>query len=90
MKRHHFAALFLVIFGGLFACLRFATGDTDGAIRTCIIFAILGVFLFFLGRLQPRLGSLGLNLIILIFLGISAYRDFMAGDIVKRQLYWVS
>ena len=81
MKRHHLAALFLLIFGGLFAYLRFDTGDTDGAIRTCIIFAILGVFLFFLGRLQPRIRSLGLNLIILIVLGVSAYRDFMAGDI---------
>ena len=34
MKRHHIAALFLLIFGGLFAYLRFYTGDTDGAIRT--------------------------------------------------------
>ena len=47
MKRHHIAALFLLIFGGLFAYLRFYTGDTDGAIRTAIIFAVLGVLLFF-------------------------------------------
>ena len=83
MKRHHLAALFLLICGGLFAYLRFDTGDTDGAIRTAIIFAILGVLLFFLGRLQPRLRSLGLNLILLIIVGISAYRDFMAGDMVS-------
>lgn len=83
MKRHHLAALFLLIFGGLFAYLRFDTGDTDGAIRTTIIFAILGVLLFFFGRLQPRLRSLGLNLILLTVVGVSAYRDFMAGDMVS-------
>lgn len=83
MKRHHLAALFLLIFGGLFAYLRFNTGDTDGAIRTAIIFAILGVLLFFFGRLQPWLRSLGLNLILLIVVGVSAYRDFMAGDMVS-------
>ena len=83
MKRHHLAALFLLICGGLFAYLRFDTGDTHGAIRTAIIFAILGVLLFFFGRLQPRLRSLGLNLILLIIVGISAYRDFMAGDMVS-------
>ena len=83
MKRHHLAALFLLIFGGLFAYLRFYTGDTDGAIRTAIIFAILGVLLFFFGRLQPRLRSLGLNLILLIVAGVSAYQDFMDGDMVS-------
>ena len=83
MKRHHIAALFLLIFGGLFAYLRFYTGDTDGAIRTAIIFAVLGVLLFFFGRLQPRLRSLGLNLILLIVVGVSAYRDFMDGDMVS-------
>ena len=86
MKRHHIAAAFLLIFGGLFAYLRFDTGDTDGAIRTTIIFAILGVLLFFYGRLQPRLRSIGLNLIILIVVGLSAYRDFMAGDMVSAIL----
>ena len=83
MKRHHLAALFLLVFGGLFAYLRFYTGDTDGAIRTAIIFAVLGVLLFFFGRLQPRLRSLGLNLILLIVMGVSAYRDFMDGDMVS-------
>lgn len=83
MKRHHIAAAFLLIFGGLFAYLRFDTGDTDGAIRTAIIFAILGVLLFFFGRLQPRLRSLGLNLILLIVAGVSAYQDFMDGDMVS-------
>ena len=81
MKRHHIVAAFLLICGGLFAYIRFENGDTNGAIRTGIIFTLLAIIMFFLGRLQPRLRSLGVNLVVLIFLGISAYRDFMAGDI---------
>ena len=83
MKRHHVVSVFALICGGLFAYIRFEDGDTTGAIRTGIIFALLAIVMFFLGRLQPRLRSLGVNLIVLIFLGISAYRDFMAGDIVS-------
>lgn len=81
MKRHHTAAVFLLILGGLFAYIRFNDGDTEGAIRTGIFFTIFGVFSFFSGRLQPRLRSLGVTVILLIVLGISAYRDFIAGDI---------
>ena len=81
MKRHHVVAAFLFICGGLFAYIRFEDGDTSGAIRTGIIFTLLAIIMFFLGRSQPRLRSLGVNLVVLIFLGISAYRDFMAGDI---------
>ena len=83
MKRHHIAAVFALICGGLFAYIRFENGDTNGAIRTGIIFALLAIIMFFLGRLQPRLRSLGVNLIVLIVLGVSAYRDFMAGDIAS-------
>ena len=83
MKRHHLAAVFCLIFGGLFAYLRFNTGDTNGAIRTGIIFTLLAIIMFFFGRLQPRPRSLGVNLIILIVVGISAYRDFMDGDMVS-------
>ena len=83
MKRHHIVAVFCLIFGGLFAYIRFEDGDTNGAIRTGIIFTLLGVFSFFSGRLQPRLRSLGVTLIVLIILGVSAYQDFMAGDIAS-------
>ena len=83
MKRHHIATGFLLIFGGLFTYIRLRDGDTEGAIRTGTIFALVGVIMFFLGRLRPRLRSLGVTLIVLIFLGISAYRDFMAEDIVS-------
>ena len=83
MKRHHVVSVFALICGGLFAYIRFEDGDTTGAIRTGIIFALLAIIMFFLGRLQPRLRSLGVNLIVLIVLGVSAYRDFMAGDIAS-------
>ena len=47
MKRHHIAAGFLLIFGGLFTYIRLRDGDTEGAIRTGIIFALVGVIMFF-------------------------------------------
>ena len=83
MKRHQIAAAFCLIFGGLFAYIRFDDGDTGGAIRTGIIFALLGVFASFSRRVQPRLRSLGLNLIVLTGLGLLTYRDAMNGDIVS-------
>ena len=71
MKRHHVVSVFALICGGLFAYIRFEDGDTTGAIRTGIIFALLAIIMFFLGRLQPRLRSLGVNLLIGIsWLGI--------------------
>ena len=83
MKRHHIVALFLLIFGGLFAYLRFNHGDTEAAIRTGILFGLVAVIMFFLGRLKPQARSLGVNLTVVVVLGIFAYRDFMAGDIVS-------
>ena len=82
MKRHHLATVFLIICGGLLAYIKFRHGDTDEAIRTGIIFILLGVIMFFLGRLQPRLRSLGVTLMFLTVLGISTYRDFIGGDTV--------
>ena len=82
MKRHHIVAVLLLIFGGLFAYLRFDDGDTNGAIRTGIIFVLLAVTMFFLAKLRPRLRTLGVTLILLIIMGRSAYQDFMAGDMV--------
>ena len=43
MKRHHIVAAFLLICGGLFAYIRFENGDTNGAIRTGIIFTLLAI-----------------------------------------------
>ena len=80
MKRHHIVAVFLLIYGGLFVYLTLDNGEIERAIRMGIFFTLLGVFSFFSGRLQPRLRSLGVTLIILIILGVSAYHDFMAGD----------
>lgn len=80
MKRRHFAVVFLLVFGALFAYLRYDAGDTDGAIRTGIIFAMLAVTMFLLTKLQPRLRSLIVNAIALIIMGRSIYQDFTVGD----------
>ena len=81
MKRHHIVATFSFISGGLFAYITLDDGDTARAIRMGIFFTILGVFSFFSGRLQPRFRSIVVTVILLIALGISAYWDFIAGDI---------
>ena len=80
MKRHHIAAAFLLIFGGLFAYLRFDTGDTDGAIRTGAIFILASAAMFVLVRLQPRVRSLIVNAVVLIIMGRFIYQDFMVGN----------
>ena len=80
MKRQHFVALFLLIVGGAFAYLKFDDGDTEGAIQTGAIFILAGATMLLLPRLQPRIRSLIVNVIALIFLGLLAYQDFMAGD----------
>ena len=83
MKRHHVVAVFLLIYGGLFVYLRLDDGETERAIRMGIFFTLLGIFAFFFGKLEPRLRSLGVTLILLIVLGVSTYGDFIAGDIVS-------
>ena len=80
MKRHHLAALFLLIFGGIFVYLRYDDGDINGAIRTGAIFVLASVAMFLLARFQPRPRRLIVNVIAFILLGLFAYRDFMAGD----------
>ena len=80
MKRHHFAAVFLLVFGGLSTYLRYDDGDTTGAIRTAIIFALLAVTMYVLGRLQTRLRSVIVNAIVLIIMGRFIYGDVTAGD----------
>ena len=82
MKRHHVAALLLLIFGGAFAYLRYDDGDINGAIRTGVIFVLASVTMLLLARFQPRLRRLIVNVIAFILLGLFAYRDFMAGDTV--------
>ena len=80
MKRHHLAALFLVIFGGAFAYLKYDDGDINGAIRAGAIFILAGAAMFLLARLQPRLRSLIVNAVVLIIMGRFIYQDFMAGN----------
>ena len=86
MKRHHIAALFLLICGGLLAYLRFDHGDTNGAIRTGIMFALLGIFAFFYtGKVRARFRPVVIALPV-ILLALMAYRDFMDGNIVSTVI----
>lgn len=78
MKRHNTAALLLLVLGGLFAYIRFDDGNTEGAIRIATILTLLGVTLFFLGKLPSRLIPL---VTFLFVLGLSAQGKFMDGDI---------
>ena len=80
MKRHHIVALFLLIFGGISAYLRYDDGDINGAIRTGTIFILASAAMFVLVRLQPRVRSLIVNAVVLIIMGWFIYQDFMAGD----------
>ena len=80
MKRHHIAALFLLIFGGISAYLRYDDGDINGAIRTGAIFILASTAMFVLARLQPRVRSLIVNAVVLIIMGRFIYQDFMAGN----------
>lgn len=80
MKRHHIVALFLLIFGGISAYLRYDDGDINGAIRTGAIFILASAAMFLLARLQPRLRSLIVNAVVLIIVGRFIYQDFMAGN----------
>lgn len=80
MKRHHIVALFLLIFGGISAYLRYDDGDINGAIRTGTIFILASAAMFVLARLQPRVRSLIVNAVVLIIMGWFIYQDFMAGN----------
>lgn len=80
MKRHHIAALFLLIFGGLFAYIRFDDGDTAKAIRTGIICIVLGVVVFFFEKLKSWLRPVGAT-VPLIFLGLMAAQAVSTGDV---------
>ena len=78
MKRYNIAAVLSLILGGLFAYIRFDDGDTNGAIQIATLLTLLGVTLFFLGKLPSRLIPL---VIFLFVLGLSAHGKFMDGDI---------
>ncbi len=84
MKRHHIAAVFCLIFGGLLAYTRFHHGDTGGAIRTGILFALLGIVGFFYEKLRARSPVvrpvMGVVLPI-ILVGLMAAQAAFTGDI---------
>ena len=80
MKRHHVVALFVLIFGGLFAYIQFHHGDTDDAIQKGIICTLLGVVVFFYEKLKSWLRPVGTT-VPLVFLGLMAAHAAFTGDI---------
>ena len=80
MKRHHIVAVFVLIFGGLFAYIQFHHGDTDNAIQTGVICTLLGVVAFFYEKLRSWLRPVGTTGP-LIFLGLMAAHAALTGDI---------
>ena len=83
MKRHHVVAVLCLIFGGLLAYTRFHGGDTAGAIRTGIIFALLGIFAFFYhGKFRDRFRPVVISLPVILIGGMAVYAAFM-GNIVS-------
>ena len=85
MKRYHIAAVLCLIFGGLLAYTRFHHSDTGGAIRTGIIFALLGIVGFFYGKLRTRFRPavrpvVGVVLPV-ILIGLMAAQAAFTGDI---------
>ena len=80
MKPHHLAALFPLIFGGLFAYLQFHHDDTDRAIRTGIICILLGVVVLFFEKLRSWLRPTGIA-VPFVLLGAMAAYAVSTGDI---------
>lgn len=80
MKRHHLAAGFCVIFGGILAYEQFLNGDTNSAIRTGTMFAVLGVILFFYQALRRWISPFVIAAPVVI-MGVVVYKSFRDGDL---------
>lgn len=82
MKRHHIVAVFLFIFGGLFAYIQFQHGDTDRAIRMGIICTLLGVVALLYEKLRSWLRPVGVA-VPLVIIGLMAAHAAFTGNITE-------
>ena len=80
MKRHHLAAGFCVIIGGILAYEQFLNGDINSAIRTGTMFAVLGVILFFYQALRRWIRPFVIAAPV-VLMGVVVYKDFRVGDL---------
>lgn len=80
MKRHHLAAGFCIIFGGVTAYERFLNGDINSAIWIGVLFAVLGVILFFYEALRRWIKPFVIA-VPCILIGIAVYKDLWDGDL---------
>ena len=79
MRRHHLAAGFCMIFGGTLAYEQFLNGDTNSAIRIGVVFAVLGVILFFYKVLRRWIRPFVIAAPVVI-MGVVVYKSFRDGD----------
>ena len=80
MKRHHLAAGFCVIIGGILAYEQFLNGDINSTIRTGTIFAVLGVILFFYQALRRWIRPFVIAAPV-VLMGVVVYNDLRDGDL---------
>lgn len=80
MKRHHLAVGFCVIFGGILAYEQFLNGDTNSAIRIGVMFAVLGVILFFYQALRRWIRPFVIAAPV-VLMGVVVYKDLRDGDL---------
>ena len=80
MKRHHLAAGFCVIFGGITAYEQFLNGDINSAIRIGAMSAVLGVILFFYEALRRWVKPFVITVPV-ILMGIVVYKSLQDGDL---------
>ena len=80
MKRHHLAAAFCIIIGGILAYEQFLNGDINSTILTGTIFAVLGVILFFYQALRRWIRPFVIAAPVVI-MGVVVYKSFRDGDL---------
>ncbi len=80
MKRHHLAAGFCVIIGGILACEQFLNEDINNAIRIGVMFAVLGVILFFYQALRRWTRPFVIATPV-VLMGVVVYKDLRDGDL---------
>ena len=80
MKRHHLAAGFCIIFGGISSYERFLNEDINNAIRVGMLFVVLGVILLFYSALRRWIKPFVIAVPV-VLMGIVVYQSFRDGDL---------
>ena len=89
MKRHHIAALFLLLFAGLSLYQGFHDGEMGRPIWTGIAWAVLGVLAFFYDKLRTWLRPVVVALP-LILMGVMVIKEVIRGYVVGVILWSIA